>query len=258
VSILLIASHNRPFSGELSVKPDLLAQIMPEEAASQDKIDHTVLLHLTALLRSARQVISDQQDFINEPKSGKDLTGKKLVKQAKAKYAEQTGHPVPNLDPTSAEGQMLQAELDAMQEVMDQAQPLINDPNRGFKGFLPAVFAYRVAEGFTRKVAELGYLKLTAPAELVRHQPNLPDAWENQTIKSKFQSAGWKKDEFVEQEAPLNGKKAYRVLIPEYYETSCLACHGEPRGSIDITGGKREGGKLGDLGGAISGAIYLQ
>jgi Protein of unknown function (DUF4239)/Protein of unknown function (DUF3365) len=258
VSILLIASHNRPFSGELSVKPDLLAQIMPEEAASQDKIDHTVLLHLTTLLRSARQVISDQQDFINEPKSGKDLTGKKLVEQAKAKYAEQTGHPVPNLDPTSAEGQMLQAELDAMQEVMDQAQPLINDPNRGFKGFLPAVFAYRVAEGFTRKVAELGYLKLTAPEELVRHQSNLPDAWENQTIKSKFQSAGWKKDKFVEQEAPLNGKKAYRVLIPEYYETSCLACHGEPRGSIDITGGKREGGKLGDLGGAISGAIYLQ
>src|ERR1700686_1689322 len=40
--------------------------------------------------------------------------------------------------------QMLQAETDAMREVMDQAQPLINDPHRGFKGLLPAVFAYRV------------------------------------------------------------------------------------------------------------------
>jgi hypothetical protein len=262
VSILLIASHDRPFSGEISVKPDLLQQVMPEEAASQDEIDHTVLLHLTTLLRSARQVISDWQDFINEPKTGKDLSGKKLIEQAKAKYAEQTGHPVPSLDPTSAEGQMLQAEMDAMQEVMDEAQPLINDSHRGFKGFLPAVFAYRVAEGFNRKMGELGYklgyLKLTAPAELVRHQPNLPDAWEDQAIKSKFQSAEWKKGEFVEQEAQLNGKKAYRVLIPEYYETSCLACHGEPRGSTDSTGGKREGGKLGDLGGAISGAIYLK
>src|SRR5260370_29273068 len=159
---------------------------MPEEAVSQEKIDHTVLLHLTTLLRSARQVISDQQDFINEPKSGKDLSGKKLIEQAKAKYAEQTGHPVPSLDPTSAEGQMLQAEMDAMQKVMDQAQPLINDPNRGFKGFLPAVFAYRVAEGFTRKVGELGYLKLTAPADLVRHHPNLPDAWTNQTLTTNF------------------------------------------------------------------------
>jgi hypothetical protein len=258
VSILLIASHNRPFSGEVSVKPDLLQQIMPEDAASQDEIDHTVLLHLTTLLRSARQVISDQQDIINEPKAGKNLIGKNLVEQARTKYAEQTGHPVPSLDPTSAEGQMLQAETDAMREVMDQAQPLINDPHRGFKGFLPAVFAYRVAESFSRKVGELAYLKLTAPAELVRHQPNLPDAWEDQMIKSKFQSAGWKKGDFVEQEAQLNGKKAYRVLIPEYYETSCLPCHGEPRGSTDITGGKREGRKLGDLGGAISGAIYLK
>lgn len=258
VSILLIASHNRPFSGEVSVKPYLLQQIMPEEVDSQVAINHTVMLHLTNLLRSARQVISDQQDLINEPKTGKDLSGKKLIEQAKAKYAEQTGHPVPSLDPTSAEGQMLQAEMDAMQEVMDRAQPLINDPHRGFKGFIPAVFAYRVAEGFNRRVGELGYLKLTAPSERVRHQPNLPDAWENQTIKKKLQSAGWKKGQFVEEEAQLNGKKAYRVLIPEYYNTSCLACHGEPRGSTDITGGKREGGKLGDLGGAISGAIYLR
>ncbi|MCU1335717.1 MAG: hypothetical protein JWO19_1298 [Bryobacterales bacterium] len=30
VSILLIAAHNRPFSGNLAVKPDLLQQVMPE------------------------------------------------------------------------------------------------------------------------------------------------------------------------------------------------------------------------------------
>ncbi len=258
VSILLIASHDRPFSGAISVKPDLLLQVMPEEAATQDEIDHTVLFHLTTLLRSARQVISDQQGLINQRGSGKDLPAKTVIEQAKAKYAEQTGHPVPNLDPTSAEGQMLQAEMRAMEEVMDQAQPLINDPNRGFKGFLPAIFAYQVAERFNHKQGELAYVKLTAPAELVRHQPNLPDAWEDQMIKSKFQSPGWKKGEFVEQEALLNGRKAYRVMIPEYYEASCLECHGEPKGAIDITGSKKEGRKLGDLGGAISAAIYLK
>ena len=88
--------------------------------------------------------------------------------------------------------------------------------------------------------------------------PLSADAWEDQIIKSRLQSAEWKKGDFVEQEAELNGKRAYRMLIPEYYETSCLACHGGPKGSTDITGGKREGGKLGDLGGAISGAIYLK
>ena len=29
--IVLIASHNRPFTGEISVGPDLLLQVMPQE-----------------------------------------------------------------------------------------------------------------------------------------------------------------------------------------------------------------------------------
>ena len=86
----------------------------------------------------------------------------------------------------------------------------------------------------------------------------MPDVWEEQTIKTKFQTAGWKKGKFVEEEGELNGRKAYRLLIPEYYEASCLACHGEPKGATDITGGKKEGGKLGDLGGALSAALYLK
>ena len=258
VSILLIASHDRPFSGGGSIRPDLLQQVMPEEAASQRAIAHTALLHLTGLLRSARQVISDEQSDIDQAKAGRDLGSKKLMERFVAKYAEQTGHPLPSLDPTSAEGQMLQAEIDAMQEVVDEEQTLMNDSSRDFKRFLPAVFAYRVAERFDEKMSGLAYLKLTAPAELIRHPPNSPDAWENEVIRKKFESAEWKNGESVEQEALLNGRKAYRVMIPEYYETSCLACHGGIKGSVDITGGKREGGKLGDLGGAISGAIYLK
>ena len=31
VSVVLIVSHNRPFTGEISVGPDLLMQVMPME-----------------------------------------------------------------------------------------------------------------------------------------------------------------------------------------------------------------------------------
>ena len=31
VSVMLIAAHNRPFSGEISVRPDALLQILPQE-----------------------------------------------------------------------------------------------------------------------------------------------------------------------------------------------------------------------------------
>jgi hypothetical protein len=34
-SVLLIASHDRPFTGEISVRPDPLPQVMPEAEASQ-------------------------------------------------------------------------------------------------------------------------------------------------------------------------------------------------------------------------------
>jgi hypothetical protein len=68
----------------------------------------------------------------------------------KTQLYTQRASAAPEAPRTSAEGQMLQAEIDAMQEVLDQALPLINDPHRDFEGFLPAVFAYRAAEGFNR------------------------------------------------------------------------------------------------------------
>ncbi len=34
VSLLMSVSHNRPFTGEISVAPDVLLQVMPEEGFS--------------------------------------------------------------------------------------------------------------------------------------------------------------------------------------------------------------------------------
>ncbi|MGA2404515.1 MAG: DUF3365 domain-containing protein [Syntrophobacteraceae bacterium] len=259
ISVLMVAAHNRPFSGgQLSISSDLLAQVMPEEATTQKEINQGIALNLAALLRAARAVISQNQDLIDAQATGKHFNATTVIEQAKATFAESTGHPVPVLDPISVEGRMWKGELDAIEEIMDEAQPLINDPKRGFKGFIPALFTYKVCDRFSQKAMDLAYLKLTAPKELIRHQDNLPDEWEDRMIKNSFQSAGWEKSKFVAEETELHGKRAYRLLIPEYYEVSCLSCHGEPKGATDISGGKKEGGKLGDLGGVISVAIYLK
>src|SRR5262245_50314787 len=161
----------------------------PAQSASQEEVDYTVTRHLTLLLRSGREVISHHQDSINERKAGKDhLKAKTVLNEAKANYAKATGHPFPKLDKKTLEGRLLLALENAILDVMEQAQPLINDPNRGLKGFVPAVFAYQVADRFDQKAGAEAYLKLTAPEELVRHKDNLPDAWEAQIIKTKFQS----------------------------------------------------------------------
>jgi hypothetical protein len=258
VAILLIASHDRPFGGRMAVGPAPLLQVLPEAAASRQEFDHSIALQLAGVLRSARAVISNQQDKINEPSSNKSsLTADKIIEAVKADYAKTIGQPIPTLDPSSLEGGLLQAELQAIREVIDQAQPMLNDPNRGFKGFIPAGFARQVVESFNSKVGNLAYLRLTAPSEVIRNPSNRPDTWEDRMIKSKLQSIGWEMGRFVADEADLGGRRAYRLLIPEYYDTSCLACHGEPKGEMDITNGRKEGGKLGDLGGAVSVGIYL-
>ena len=259
VSVLIIVSHNRPFGGPLAVESDLLAQIEPEEMLSQKETNYTVTLHLTTLLHSARKFISDHQALINQQATDKGFTAEKVIAETLNNYAQSTGHPFPDFDKNSSEGMMLQAELEAITEVMNNAQPLINNPKLGNKNFLPAIFAYQVAQSFNKKVNNLAYLKLTAPQELIRLPSNAPDEWENKIIKSKFQSSDWKKGSFVSEEAELNGKKAFRLMIPEYYDASCLqACHGVSETATDGSGKKRPASKLGDLGGAISAAIYLK
>jgi general secretion pathway protein A len=41
-------------------------------------------------------------------------------------------------------------------------------------------------------------------------------------------------------------------MLPLYYEPACLHCHGGPKGERDISGYTKEGGKEGELAGAIS------
>jgi len=139
---------------------------------------------------------------------------------------------------------------------MEQAQPLINDPEKGFKGFLPAVFAAQVAERFTKTMDGKAVIKLTAPSDLVRNRRNRPDEWESNAIETYLRTAAWEKDKPFAEVAKHKGRSAQRMILPEYYGESCLSCHGGPKGELDITGGAKEGGKLGDLGGAISIAIY--
>ena len=97
-------------------------------------------------------------------------------------------------------------------------------------------------------------IKLAAPRDLLR---NRADEWEASQIETKFRAADWEHGKPVTEEATSKGRKAFRYLLPEYYGQSCLSCHGGPKGEIDITGGTKEGAKLGELGGAISIAIYL-
>jgi len=227
--------------------------------ASAPTVDENeaLALDIATLFRAARKVVSVNQGKINDPELGdKGLNAEAVIEMAKANYETATGHPIAEADIATIQGQAQTAMFDAITETMDAAQPLINEKGKGFKGFLPAVFARQVAEGFSKKMEGKLFIKLTAPKAYVRNRRNRPDAWENDVIESKFKDSGWENGKpFVEQ-GEHKGKPGFRLILPEYYGESCLKCHGSPKGDLDITGGKKEGGVLGELGGAISVVIY--
>ena len=207
--------------------------------------DEASALALAEYFRAARGVIAKNQALINDASKGdKGLSGDAVVSAANAAYKGST------------DVALIKSLQDSVKAVMGEAQDLINEKGVGFKGFLPAVFAGQVAKNFSASQAGKAEIKLTAPKDYVRNRANKPDKWEEDAIEKSFKSAGWEKGKTVSESTKKGGKDAFRLILPEYYGEACLSCHGEPKGELDITGGKKEGGKLGELGGAISVTLY--
>ena len=215
-----------------------------------------IAISLADLLRGARTVISANQDLINDPDRGdKGLSGDAVLAKTR-ENAMAAGLDVTKVDPDSRQGRILAAMTASITEVMIANQSLINQKGAGFKGFVPAVFGRLVTEQFRVDVKGAADIKVTAPPQLVRNRKASPDEFETTVIRTKFLSPSWKKGELFAEAAPVKGRAATRVLVPEYYGTGCLSCHGEPKGQIDVTGYPKEGAKLDQLGGVISITLY--
>ncbi len=221
--------------------------------APREDADPAIAASLAQMLRAARAVISANQALINDPDKGdKGLTGQVVLAQAVKIYQTATNTDPMTIDPKSREGRLLHDQMDAIVEVVDANQTTINAKGVGFKAFIPAVFARLVNEGFARRAGDEASVKVTAPEDLVRNRKALPDKWELGVIESKFMTPGWPKGKPFEAVVDQGGHQVFRMMAPEYYVASCLSCHGDPKGSLDITGYPREGGKVGDLGAVIS------
>ncbi len=219
--------------------------------------DMAIAQSLAEMLRDARTVISDKQGLINDPQVGdKHLTGEVVLEQAVAKYKKDTGVDPTKLDPASRQGRLLQAMMAAIVEVVNDNQTTINEKGTGFKGFIPAVSARLVAESFGHLAKGEAEIKVTAPLELVRNRKARPDPWETEVIEKRLLDPAWPAGQSFSANVETNGRPAFRVMVPEYYVESCLACHGSPKGQMDITGYPKEGRKLNDLGAAISITLY--
>jgi hypothetical protein len=223
----------------------------------QTNDDAVVAESLAAMLRAGRTVVSRHQTEINDPNIGdKGLTGAKVLAEAVQGYKEATGVDPTKIDQTTRLGRLLHAQMEAIVEVVDANQDTINKKELGFKGFIPATFGRLVNEAFSRRAGDEADVKVTAPPDLVRNRKARPDAWELKVIRGEFLLPNWPKGKDFSAIADNKGRPAFRMAVPEYYVASCLSCHGNPKGEIDVTGYPKEGGSVGDLGGVISISLY--
>jgi hypothetical protein len=219
--------------------------------------DTRTALNLAKLLQAARSVISANQDLINDPEIGdKGLTGDVVLAAALETYRKTAEADPMSVDPESREGRLLRAGMEAIREVTDENQSFINRKGVGFKAFIPAVFGRLVTERLAEKIGHVAEIKITAPPHLVRNRKARPDDWEQRVIETKLASPEWPRGQFFAESFQSKGRDAFRVAVPEYYSASCLSCHGEPKGEIDITGYPKEGAEEGDLGGVISITLF--
>ena len=230
----------------------LARTIMASEAE-----DTRTALNLSKLIQAARSVISENQPLINDPNIGdKGLTGDVVLAAAIEKYHKTTQIDPTSVDPATREGRLLRATMDAIREVTDENQSFINRKGIGFKAFIPAVFGRLITERLQDKIGEEAEVKITAPPHLVRNRKARPDEWEERVIETKLTTPEWPRGQFYAEAVPSKGRDAFRIAVPEYYSASCLTCHGEKKGEIDITGYPKEGAKEGDLGGVISITLF--
>jgi hypothetical protein len=226
-------------------------------SAAEEAADIATGTRLADLLSAGRSILSNYQTLINDPSLGdKHLDGERFTAEAIALYSKQTGQELISDDLPERDRRLLKAQIAAMREVVAEQQDDINRPGIGFKGFVPAVFARLMNEKFAANVGSEALVRVTAPEVLVRNRKSLPDTWEARIIEEVFSDPQRPKGDIYTEVTEVNGRPAFRMLLPEYYTESCLSCHGAPKGEIDVTGYPKEGGNAGDLGGAISIVLF--
>jgi hypothetical protein len=235
----------------------LLSLVLPivagESSAPITDEQQQQVKQLAYILCAAEKVIADNQDLIDDPTKGdKGLSTAVVLAKAAENYQAARKEAMPKPEGDSRGAKMNKTLLSIISGVMDKAQPLINESGKGYKSFLPPIFTDQVAREFSRTMEGTAVIRITAPKELIRNRRHKPDDWENNVIETQFKAAAWEKGKAFIERVEYKGKPGIRLLVPQYYDQSCLKCHGEPKGERDLNGGIKEGAKLGDLGGAIS------
>ena len=139
-------------------------------------------------------------------------------------------------------------EMDAVWQFMDNSQSVINNTSDGtyeFKGLHCSLVGKSVGRLFSAgSDYAIRYTNFNP-----RSEQDIPDEFEAKALE-RFNADSSVKEHYGI--AEYQGEERFRYLQALEVDNSCLSCHGEPAGELDITGKAKEGWTLDSVGGAIS------
>ena len=231
--------------------------LMPRMADATPNLVETGRL-LAILLDAGRVTIGLNQALINDPSKGnKGFTSEVFEKQVINLFQERTGVNLANLQsenvPETAKP-LLARLLEESKKTVDSYQPVINILGFKYKGLIPATFGTETAKRFQNWSRV--YLKQTAPDRFLRNPENKADQYESRVMDRLSDPSSTVAKNSVHSEI-VEGEDSVRIMLPLFYRKECLNCHGGPKGERDISGYTKEGGREGELAGAISVKLSL-
>ena len=139
-------------------------------------------------------------------------------------------------------------EMDAVWKFMDNSQTIINTTSNGvyeFKGLHCAVVGKSVGALFSAgSDYAIRYTNFNP-----RNEQGIPDEFEAQALETFYADPSDPERFGI---AAFEGEDRFRYVQALEVDESCLECHGDPQGEVDVTGYQKEGWELGGVGGAIS------
>ena len=202
---------------------------------------------ISKALGKGRLVIFAQMKILTDPKLGdKGFTGEVFAEQWETSLEAEF------MSASPTQKRIIDKLVWAGKQAMDNNQDRINVKGVKWKHFLPAKWARETGLMFNSRTG----IVTKQPAINYRHPSNAPDAKEIEVL-SKFVKAGTEakpQGEF----AMMGKQKVYRYFDPIHLMPPCLACHGKPKGELDMLGFQKDGLDAGDVIGLISVSVAVE
>ncbi|MCW8828457.1 MAG: DUF3365 domain-containing protein [Gammaproteobacteria bacterium] len=208
---------------------------------------HSTAEMISKALATGRMVIFAQMGKLTDPALGdKGFTGDVFANQWKAALEAEF------MDASPDQQRIIDKLLWAGKLSMDNNQDRLNVKGVKWKHFLPAKWARETGLMFNSRTG----IVTKQPAVNYRHPSNAPDQKEIEVL-SAFVDAGSEakpKGEF----AMMGKQRVYRYFDPIMLIQPCLACHGKPKGELDMLGFQKDGFDAGDVIGLISVSVAVE